>query len=140
MSKIAVVYWSQTGNTEAMANLVADGARAAGAEADAIAVSDFSADKISEYDAFAFGCPAMGDEVLEEDEFQPLWDSVKASLAGKKVALFGSYGWGDGQWMRDWESDAQAAGVTLAKESVTVNDAPEGDGEAACRELGASLA
>ena len=93
--------------------------------ADKIECSDFSAAKVADYDAIAFGCPAMGDEVLEETVFQPMWDDVKSGLAGKKVALFGSYGWGDGQWMRDWEADAQAAGLTLACDSVICNEAPD---------------
>ena len=91
MSKIAVVYWSGTGNTEAMANFVAEGATAAGAEAEVISCADFSADKAASYDAFAFGCPAMGSEELEYDEFQPMWDEVKEILGDKKVVLFGSY-------------------------------------------------
>ena len=97
MSKIAVVYWSGTGNTEAMANFVAEGATGAGAEAEVISCADVSAAKVAEYDAFAFGCPAMGAEVLEEMEFQPMFDACKRSFGGKRVALFGSYGWGDGE-------------------------------------------
>ena len=94
--KTAVIYWSATGNTEAMANAVA-----AGAGVEAVTVSDFSGD-IKEYAALALGCPAMGDEVLEESEFEPFFASIEGELSGKKVLLFGSYGWGDGQWMRDW--------------------------------------
>ena len=99
MSKVAVVYWSGTGNTEIMASAVADGIREAGGEAEMVSVSGFSADTINGYDAIAWGCPAMGDEVLEESEFQPVWDECKGKLGSKKIALFGSYGWGDGQWM-----------------------------------------
>ena len=120
MSKIAVVYYSGSGNTEAMADVIVN---AVGA--DKIEAGDFSAAKIADYDAIAFGCPAMGDEVLEETVFQPMWDDVKSKLTGVKVALFGSFGWGDGQWMRDWEADAAAAGVVLACESVICNDAPD---------------
>ena len=93
MSKVAVVYWSSTGNTEAMANAVAEGAKAAGAEVISFESADFSADKVDEFDAIAFGCPAMGDEVLEEDEFEPMFNSCETKLSGKKVGLFGSYGW-----------------------------------------------
>ena len=139
MSKVAVVFWSGTGNTEAMANAVAEGIQAAGAEA-AVVGMDFSADAVAGYDAIAFGCPAMGAEVLEEAEFQPLWDDVKGALSGKKIALFGSYGWGDGEWMRNWEDDAKAAGAELACESVTANEAPDDDAVAACRNLGKALA
>ena len=139
MSKVAVVFWSGTGNTEAMANAVAEGIQAAGAEA-AVVGMDFSADAVAGYDAIAFGCPAMGAEVLEEAEFQPLWDDIKGALSGKKIALFGSYGWGDGEWMRSWEEDAKAAGAELACESVTANEAPDDDAVAACRNLGRALA
>ncbi|MBR0485309.1 MAG: flavodoxin [Oscillospiraceae bacterium] len=135
MSKVAVVYWSQTGNTETMANAVAE---AAGAEL--LTASDFSADKANEFDAIAFGCPAMGAEVLEEDEFQPMWDAVKANLIGKNIALFGSYGWGDGEWMRNWEEDAKTAGANLVTESVTANEAPDDTALAACKALGEALA
>ena len=140
MSKIAVVYWSQTGNTEAMANAVAEGATEKGAEVEIITASDFSADKVDSYDAIAFGCPAMGAEVLEEDEFQPMWDSVKEKLSGKKIVLYGSYGWGDGEWMRNWEEDAKSAGAALAADSLTVNEAPDDDGTAQCKALGAAIA
>ena len=111
MSKIAVVYWSGTGNTEAMANLVSEGATSAGAEAEVISCADFSADKVTNYDAFAFGCPAMGSEELEYDEFQPMWDEVKEVLGDKKVVLFGSYSWAEGEWMDNWKADADEAGV-----------------------------
>ncbi len=135
MSKVAVVYWSQTGNTEAMAQAVAN---AAGATL--LTAADFSADAVAEYDAIAFGCPAMGAEVLEEEEFQPMWDAVKANLNGKKIALFGSYGWGDGEWMRNWEEDAKASGAVLAVESVMANETPDDDALAACKALGEALA
>ena len=140
MSKIAVVFWSGTGNTEAMAQAVAEGAGAKGAEVECIGASDFSADKVAEYDAIAFGCPAMGDEVLEESEFDPMFENVEGSLSGKKIALFGSYGWGDGQWMRDWEERCKQAGAVLAIESVIANDAPDDDAVQQCKDLGAALA
>ena len=103
MSKVAVVYWSSTGNTEAMANAVAEGAKAAGAEVISFESADFSADKVDEFDAIAFGCPAMGDEVLEEDEFEPMFNSCETKLSGKKVGLFGSYGFGDVELMHKCE-------------------------------------
>ena len=99
----------------------------------------FNADQAAEYEGIAFGCPAMGDEVLEEDEFEPMFTAVEGSLTGKKVALFGSYGWGDGQWMRDWEDRCRNAGIDLAADSVTANDAPDDDALASCKELGAAL-
>ena len=99
MSKIAVVFWTGTGNTSTMATAVVEGIKEAGAEAELIAAADFGAAKVKEYDGIAFGCPAMGDEVLEESEFAPMFDECKPELPGKKVALFGSYGWGTGEWM-----------------------------------------
>ena len=139
MSKIAVVYWSGTGNTEIMAQEVAAGAKAAGAEVDVLTPSDFDSSKISAYDAIAFGCPAMGAEVLEEAEFEPMWNECEGSLSGVKIALFGSYGWGDGEWMRTWEQDCRGANISLVCESVICCETP-GDIELeACRELGREL-
>ena len=140
MSKVAVVYWSGTGNTEAMANAVVDGAKEKGAEVELFTSADFDASKVDAYDAIAFGCPAMGDEVLEESEFEPMFSECEAKLSGKKIALFGSYGWGDGEWMRSWEETAKNAGAELACDSVMCNDAPDDDGVAACKALGAALA
>ena len=136
--KIAVVYWSGTGNTEAMANAVAEGVKNSGAEADLL--NTMTPAELGAYDAVAFGCPAMGAEELEDSEFEPMFDSIKASLAGKAVALFGSYGWGDGEWMRSWEEDCASNGISLAVDSVTANDAPDGDALEACKALGAALA
>lgn len=136
MSNIAVVYWSDTGNTEAMANYVAEGIRAAGGNADVITADSFGPDKVSQYDAIAFGCPAMGDEILEEDIFEPMFSAVEGSLSEKRVGIFGSYDWGDGQWMRDWADRCRAAGAELANDGVIANLTPN-DAEAEdCRNLG----
>ena len=140
MSKVAVVFWSGTGNTEAMADAVAQGARGAGASVDVLGPSDFDASKVAAYDGIAFGCPAMGAEVLEEDEFDPMFQDVKGALAGKAVALFGSYGWGDGEWMRNWEDDCKDAGANLVVEPVMANEMPDDEALAACKALGAALA
>jgi flavodoxin short chain len=140
MSKVAVVYWSGTGNTQAMADAVAEGAKGKGAEVSVIEAGNFTADQVSAYDGIAFGCPAMGDEVLEESEFDPMFSDVEKVLSGKKIALFGSYGWGDGQWMRDWEERCRTAGAELAADSVTSNDAPGDEETEKCRNLGAALA
>ena len=140
MAKTAVVYWSGTGNTEAMAQAVAEGAKAAGAEVSSMTSAEFTADMVDAYDAIAFGCPAMGAEVLEEEEFDPMFTACEAKLGGKKIALFGSYGWGDGEWMRSWEDRCRADGANLACDSVIVNDAPDDDGIASCKALGAALA
>ncbi len=139
MSKVAVVYWSGTGNTEIMANAVAEGVREAGGEAETIVVSSFSANDVNGYDAIAWGCPAMGDEVLEESEFQPVWDDCKGKIEGKKIALFGSYGWGDGLWMREWEKECRELGLTLACDGVMANDSPDDGAREACKALGKAL-
>ena len=140
MNRLAIVYWSGTGNTEAMAEGIAEGAREAGAEVELMGPGEFSAARFSEFGAVAFGCPAMGSEVLEESEFDPMFTDLEGALSGKKIALFGSYGWGDGEWMRSWESRCNDDGANLACESVICNEAPDDDALAACRELGASLA
>ena len=140
MSKVAVVYWSSTGNTEAMANAVAEGAKEAGAEVTKFETADFSADKVDEFDAIAFGCPAMGDEVLEEDEFEPLYSLCEPKLSGKKVGLFGSYGWGDGDWMRNWEESCKGAGAALVGEGVICQEEPDDEAVENCKALGKSLA
>ena len=140
MSKIAVVYWSGTGNTEAMANSVLSGAKAAGAQAELFTASEFGAEKLAQYDAVAFGCPAMGAEQLEEDEFEPMFSSCKTGLKGKRIALFGSYGWGDGEWMRTWEETCREDGAVLACDCVICNDAPDAEAESACEEMGKALA
>ena len=140
MSKIAVVYWSGTGNTETMANSVAKGAKEAGAEVSVFAVTDFSADMMDNYDAVAFGCPSMGAEQLEETEFEPVFNCCKPKLKGKSIALFGSYGWGDGEWMRTWEEDCRQSGAVLACQSVICNETPDDEGNSACIELGKALA
>ncbi len=133
--KTAVIYWSGTGNTEAMANAVAEGAGV-----DALTVSDFSG-SVADFDALAFGCPAMGAEVLEEDEFDPFFTGIEKDLSGKTVLLFGSYGWGDGEWMRNWADRVKAAGAALlGDEGYTVNEAPTDDDLAKLKVLGAELA
>lgn len=139
MSRIAVVYWSGTGNTEIMANKVAEGARSAGAEVDLLPPSEFNSSKVSEYDAIAFGCPAMGAEVLEESEFQPMWDDVKSNISGKNIGLFGSYGWGSGEWMDLWADEARDSGASLVGEGIMANYEPDASVAAACEALGKAL-
>ena len=138
--KTAVVFFSSTGNTEDMANAVLEGMKDKGAEAELFTSADFTADMVPNYDAIAFGCPAMGDEVLEEDEFAPMFESCEANLSGKNIALFGSYGWGDGEWMRNWEEQCKNAGANLVTESVICQETPDDDAVAACKALGAALA
>ena len=138
MNKLAVIYWSGTGNTQTMAEAVAEGAREAGADVSLLTCAEVS--DISAWDAVALGCPAMGAEELEDAEFLPMLESIEPALPGKKVALFGSYGWGDGEWMRTWEARCTEKGIPLAAESVMANEAPDDDALAACRTLGAELA
>ena len=140
MKKTAVIFWSGTGNTEAMANEVLAGMQSAGADAAMLSCSEVDGGAIDALDAVALGCPAMGAEVLEEEEFAPMFESIKDKLVGKKVALFGSYGWGDGEWMRTWEDDCKSAGIDLACDSVICNDAPDDEAVAACQNLGKTLA
>jgi len=140
MSKVAVVFWSGTGNTEAMANSVIAGIEEAGARAEIVPVSAFDTVKIDEYDAVAFGCPSMGAEQLEEGEFEPMFSSLDSKLFGKKIALFGSYGWGDGEWMRNWEEQCKNLGAVLASDFVICNGEPDDSAKAACEALGRALA
>ena len=119
MSKMAVIYWSMTGNTQAMAEAIADGAREAGAQADLFSVDQVTVDQALEYDKLALGCPAMGAEVLEEAEFEPFFTALEGRLGGKRVALFGSKGEQEGEelrYLRDrvvWASDEAEEGVGL---------------------------
>ncbi|MDR1942086.1 MAG: flavodoxin [Endomicrobium sp.] len=136
MSKIAVIYWSGTGNTESMAQSIAGGLKESGAQAEIFDAANAPAD-LSGYEKVAFGCPSMGVEVLEESVFEPYFSSVEKNLNGKKVALFGSYGWGDGQWMRDWAQRAKAGGANLLDEGLIQQEAPN---EEQCKSYGKKLA
>lgn len=140
MKKIAVVYWSGTGNTKAMAEAVAEGAGQAGAEASIFEPAKFAPGDVSKYDAIAFGCPSMGTEQLEESEFEPMFIGCEPGLKEKNIALFGSYGWGDGEWMRNWEGTCKEDGAILACDSVICNEAPDEETIVSCRALGAALA
>lgn len=141
MSKIIVAFWSQSGNTEAMANAIGRGITAAGKEAEVLHISNVSMDDLKKADCFALGCPAMGAEVLEEGEMEPFVEEVEGFAAGKKIALFGSYGWGDGEWMRDWEERMKSAGATLINgEGLIIHETPDEAGEAECENLGKQLA
>ena len=137
--KISVVFWSQSGNTAAMADAVGQGITEAGKEAEVIEVSSASLDALKEEKAF--GCPAMGAEVLEESEMEPFVAEVESFAAGKTIALFGSYGWGDGEWMRDWTDRMTSAGATVVNgEGLICHETPDEDGLSECVELGKALA
>ena len=123
--RIAIIYWSGTGNTEAMASLIAEGARSVGVEVDVLPVSQCDGTRLDRYDRLAFGCPASADEELEDLEFLPHYESIEKRLVGRDVALFGSYGWGDGQWMRDWQERVVEMGANLFEEGCIVQESPE---------------
>ena len=139
MSKIAVVFWSGTGNTEAMAEAAAEGAKGAGADVEVFQVDDFNAADMADYNGFLFGCPAMGDEVLEEDSFEPFFADAETKLNGVPVGLFGSYGWGGGAWMETWSERTKEAGAKFVG-SVIAENTPDDDALEECRKLGADLA
>ena len=132
-----VVYWSATGNTEAMANAVGEGI---GADAKVVSVSEVSVADVKGKDKLALGCPAMGAEVLEEEEFEPFIEELEGCCSGKKVVLFGSYDWGDGEWMRSWKDRMEEAGAVVVEEPVICNNEPDDAGLAQCKALGEALA
>lgn len=134
MTKTAVIYWSGTGNTQQMAEAVA---RAA--QADLFTSDDFLPEKMADYDTLAFGCPSMGAEELEDGSFLPLFDACKDKLAGKKIALFGSYDWGDGEWMRTWQQECEDLGAILVKDGLICHLTPGQDDLLSCQALGEAL-
>lgn len=140
MSKIAIVFWSGTGNTEAMAGYVEEGAKGAGAQVQKMGPDEFKPEMVQDYDAIAFGCPAMGDEELEETEFAPMFEAVKGSLSGKKIALFGSYDWGEGDWMESWKGTCLEAGAVLSCDPVIANNEPDEEAADKLKEMGKGLA
>ena len=137
MSKVGIVYWSGTGNTKIMAEAVLEGAKNKGLEATLFDVSEFNKDMVSDFDAIAFGCPAMGAEALEEVEFEPVFS--ECDLNGKNIALFGSYGWGGGEWMNSWEEVCGEKGAKLVSKSVICNEAPDDEVLEECKKLGEML-
>ena len=139
MKKTAIVYWSGTGNTEAMAKAAEDGAKKAGGDVTLISVDQFSADDMAGYGGFLFGCPAMGDEVLEEETFEPFFAAAEAKLSGVPVGLFGSYGWGGGAWMQAWQERTEKAGAKLIADGLAIENTPDDDALKSCEELGKKL-
>lgn len=141
MGKTAVIYWSGTGNTEAMAEAVLEGAREVNPDTAYFSVGEISANEAAEYDSLILGCPAMGAEVLEEAEFEPFFTELEDKIKGKNIALFGSYGWGDGEWMRIWEKRVSDAGaILIGDEGLMINEMPDSTGLEACRSLGKTAA
>lgn len=138
--KAAVVYWSMTGNTEQMAQAVAKGAEEAGLETELAAAEEFDLSAAAEFEAYALGCPAMGAEELEADVFEPLYRELIPALQGRKTVIFGSYDWGDGEWLRIWKQDCADNGIELAAEPLAVHLTPDADAIEACKSLGKALA
>ena len=136
---ISDVYWSGTGNTQAMAEAVAEGIKAAGQEAELLEVGNADAKTVAAVDAFALGCPAMGAEVLEESEMEPFVEELESYVSGKKILLFGSYGWGDVEWMRNWEESCKEAGANLVCDSVICQEEPDDEATDARKALGSAL-
>lgn len=139
MKKLAIVYWSGTGNTERMAELIKEGAEAQGAEVGFFQVGQINSDKALEYDAIALGSPSMGAEVIEETEMEPFVEEISGRISGKTIGLFGSYGWGDGEWMREWVKRMDDQGAMLIDDGLIVNEMPQGEDEERCKEFGKSL-
>ncbi|MCA0385940.1 MAG: flavodoxin [Firmicutes bacterium] len=136
MHQVAVIFWSGTGNTEAMAKAITEGVNKAGGEAQLFNVADIHVDRAASYDNLILGCPSMGGEVLEEYEFEPFYTALEEKINGKKIALFGSYGWGDGEWMRDWQTRVENHGGNLFEEGLIINDTPDTAGLALCEAFG----
>ncbi len=140
MADVLIVYWTGTGNTEIMAEKIKEGLESGGLEVDCRMVDEISPDEVSAFDKIAFGCPSMGVEELEEDEFEPFFTDIESNLAGKKVALFGSYGWGEGEWMDAWELRVEETGATLYSKGLKINSTPSSDEEEECFEFGKGFA
>ena len=140
MSKAAVIFWSQTGNTEQMANAIADGIREGGMEVDVLNVADTTPADAVKYAKIALGCPAMGNEELEEYEFEPFFAELLPQLKGKVVGIFGSYAWNQGDWIENWKQRFTDEGIELAAEPVKAYSYPDDDALAACKALGETVA
>lgn len=141
MNKLQIVFWTMSGNTQIMADFIAEGAKQAGAEVASCRVGELSPEEALAADILVLGCPAMGTEELEQEEFAPFFEKLKPQLGGKKLALFGSYGWGGGEWMRRWEDEARAAGANLFHdEGLIAENRPDDEALAACQRFGKDLA
>ena len=141
MSSIAIIYWSGTGNTEQMANAICEGIKKTQPECKLFSVSEISAEEAAKYDKLVLGCSSMGAEVLEEEEFEPFYTALEENISGKKIALFGSYGWGDGEWMRDWQERVKSkSGILFNDEGLIINETPDEAGLKLCVEFGGNFA
>lgn len=140
MADVLLVYWSGTGNTEIMAEKIKEGIESAGLTVDYRTVDAVEPDEVSGFDKIVFGCPSMGVEVLEEDEFEPFFEEAEGLLSGKKVALFGSYGWGEGEWMDAWVERVNDTGAELFEPTLMINSTPSSEEEDECAQFGADFA
>lgn len=141
MKEVYVVYWSGTGNTAAMAKAVGEGIAAGKGAAKVVTVGEVTPQMLKDAKCFALGCPSMGAEQLEEGEMEPFVSEVEVFASGKKIGLFGSYGWGDGEWMREWAARMERAGAEIVGgEGVIANEAPDEEALDALRKLGMELA
>lgn len=139
MKNVSIIYWSGTGNTEEMAKLIKQALEGKGSDVKLLNVSDASVDDVNTADLVILGSPSMGSEVIEETEMDPFVDSIKGLVSGKALALFGSYGWGSGEWMADWEERMRGYGANLLNEGLIVNGFPEGSEAERCLEFGRAL-
>ncbi|PID82811.1 MAG: flavodoxin [Clostridiales bacterium] len=139
MKKLVIIYWSGTGNTEMMAEAIAEGASARGADVEIKKVEHATIDDVENADVVALGCPSMGNEVLEESEMEPFVEDIEVVSNGKNMVLFGSYGWGQGEWMEDWKDRMESCGANLVAECLIINETPDNDGLEKCRDLGAEI-
>jgi flavodoxin I len=140
MQKVLIVYWSGSGNTELMAIKIAEGISYEGVKIDLVPVDEISANDVVSYDKIAFGCPSMGIEILEEEEFEPFYKEAEKLIEGKKIALFGSYGWGDGEWMEVWEKRVIEAKGKLFEKGLIMNSTPSAEEEEVCINFGKRFA
>ena len=140
MKKIAIIYWSGTGNTRLMAESLAKGAKLAQVTVEIFDISKNRPKTLGGYDGLLLGCPSMGAEVLEESEFEPYYEGIKQELKGKPIALFGSYGWGNGEWLQNWEDDIETVGAKLFEVGLMVNETPDQEAIANCEAFGRRFA
>lgn len=137
---ILVVYWTGTGNTEIMAEKIHEGILEAGIEADLKTVDQVLPAEINNYEKIAIGCPSMGIEELEPEEFLPWYEDVEPRLGDKLIAIFGSYGWGEGEWMDYWQGRVKDLGLNLFEEGIRINSTPSSKEAQACLEFGIRFA
>lgn len=140
MGKAIIVYWSGTGNTEIMAEKIKEGMELSNYEVELLQVFEVTPEEVLEYDKIAFGCSSMGIEELEEEEFEPFFEEIENLLEDRKIALFGSYGWGEAEWMDAWEERVLNNQSNLFEKGLVVNSTPSTEEEDICVEFGKRFA